>query len=89
VPKEAALPCVSFSRVDTEYLWTIHGTRIAERVALEIWCMSATRGDAERIADAVEPVVASQQFVLAGRRPEFDEQSEVYSTVLTISFWQT
>lgn len=88
-PKEAALPCIAFSRVDTEYVRTIHGTRAAERVTLEVWCMATRRGDAERIADAVEPVISSQQFILTGRRPEFDEASEVYSAVLTVDYWQT
>lgn len=89
VPRGVATPCIAFSRVDTEYVMTIHGTLAATRATFELWCMAEQRSAADRLADAVLPVIYSQRFVPTGRRAEFDDESKVWSTVLLVDYWKS
>lgn len=88
-PVDVQTPCVAFERVDTEYVISISGNRLAERASLEITCMADRRAEAEQIADVITPVIYSQRFIPTGRRAEFDDAAGVWSAVLSIDYWQT
>lgn len=89
VPQEQAFPSVALLRTDTEYVTTIHsGVPLAAKVTLDVWCMAAGRKAAEDLADAVETALGGNSFNMAGRRPEFDEETNIHSTVLTVFYWQ-
>ena len=89
VPQEVQAPCIAFDRVATEHVNTIHGTVLASRASLEIWCMAEQGRQADRIADAVTPIAAGQKFIPTGRRAEFDVDSGIWSTVISVDHWQT
>jgi hypothetical protein len=90
IGQEIACPAIVQRRMETEYVTTIHTNAVqASRVTLEIWCMVLTaRADAEALADAVESALATSQFTPVGRRPEFDNETETFATVLTVRIWQ-
>jgi hypothetical protein len=91
VPQEKALPAIAIARTETEFINTIHNAApLGSFVELEIWCMAETRTGAEAVADAVKAAfIATTGFMLKNRRPEFDAEHQVYSTVLTVEFFET
>jgi len=88
VPQEAAVPCIAFARIATEYVATIHGAVVAQRVTLDISCMASTRASAETIANAVTNAATPAAFLLSGRRADFDPESGLWAAVLTVDYWQ-
>ncbi len=88
VPQEAALPAIAFARAETEYVNTIHGTTVAKRAVLEVWCMAAGRAAAEALGDAVESAARTGGFMPSGRRPEFDDEADTWAAVLTVDYWE-
>jgi hypothetical protein len=88
-PQEVAVPCIAFSRTATEYIQTIHGPVVAQRVSLEISCMASTRSSAEQIADAVTVAATAARFIPVGRSADFDPDSGLWAAVLTADYWQT
>jgi hypothetical protein len=88
-PQEVAVPCIAFSRTGTEYVQSIHGPVLAQRVSIEVSCMAATRASAEGIADAVLTAAVAAAFIAAGRRADFDPDSGLWAAVLTVDYWQT
>ena len=87
-PQDSALPAVVFERIGTEYLNTIHGTAIAQKASLEVWCMAETRAAAESVCTAVETAARTADFITVGRRAEFDNEQLVWATVLSVDFWE-
>jgi hypothetical protein len=84
LPQGKPLPAIVYARTDTEYLRTIHSNvAIETEVTLEAWCFGDTRPDAEALADAVEPALAAGALISVGRRPEFDADTDTYSSVIT------
>lgn len=84
-PQDIALPCVAFSRVDTEYVVTIHSAVPAGQFAtLEIACMATTRTGADALADAVITAAAGAGFTPEGRRAELDAENNLWAAVLTV-----
>jgi hypothetical protein len=84
VPQEKTLPALAIARAETEYINSIHSNVPLGSIAtLGIWCMAATRAEAEALADVV--VTALSAFTMLNRSPEFDADSEVLATVLTVS----
>lgn len=87
-PQDVTLPSVVFERTDTEYVNTIHGTAVAQRATLEVWCMAEGRSDAEQLADAVIAAVRPASFLTTGRRAEFNAEQSVWAAVVTLDFWE-
>ncbi len=86
--QEITLPAVVYQRAGTEPVLTIHNnTQVAARATMELWSLAATRIGAEGLADVLRNALPPS-FVLTDRRPEFDEQTLTYSTVLTCDFWE-
>lgn len=86
VPNEKTLPAVAINRSATDYINTIHSNvALGAIVTLEVWCMAATRAAAEGLADAVVATLGGGDFSILNRSPEFDSESEVFATVLTVS----
>jgi hypothetical protein len=84
VAQEKALPAIAMARPNTENINTIHGgPPLGALVDLEIWCMGATRADAEDLATKAVAALGAQNFMATNRLQEFDAESEVYATVLT------
>lgn len=73
VPQEKAVPYIGYERVGTEPIATIHGSVVAENVRLLVACWSATRLQAEQIADAVEAAMQAAGYIYAARGAELDE----------------
>jgi hypothetical protein len=89
VPEDKTLPAIAINRIETEYVNTIHqNIPEATKVHLEIWCMTSNRKDAEQLGDAVELVIGTGEFVLEGRRPEFDPETLTFAVVLQAFIWQ-
>lgn len=89
VPLEKALPAVAITRVDTEYINTIHGDApVGSAVTLEMWCMAESRLESITLADTVELAAAAAGFLVVGRRPEFDPEADYAVTVVTVRVWQ-
>ncbi len=88
LPQDKALPAVAYSRVGTEYVNTIHGTSVAQKATLDVFCMAERREDAEAICDAVEDVARPVEFITIGRRAEFDADQMLWAAVLTVDYWE-
>jgi hypothetical protein len=86
-PQEVSLPCIAFSRTDTQYINTIHGSAAASIATLETWCMATGRADAEALADAALSAAQAAGFTAIGRRTELDVESEVWATVLAVEYF--
>jgi hypothetical protein len=85
--QEIVLPAIVYQRSETEYVTTIHdGTVYGARVLLEIWSLATSRIAAEQLADLVEAAIAPQ-FLPLDRRPEFDQETLTFSTVVTVALW--
>ena len=82
VPQEFALPAVSFQRVATEAVNTIHSTLLATRVTLDVWCMDEQRYAAETLADAAQAALVAAHFVLTNRRAELDYEAGIWIAAL-------
>lgn len=87
VPQEFALPAVSFQRVATEAVNTIHSTLLATRVTLDVWCMDEQRYAAETLADAAQAALVAAHFVLTNRRAELDYEAGIWIAVCTFDYW--
>jgi hypothetical protein len=87
VPQEKALPCVAYSRTATEHTYTIHGSVIAEKASIEVWCMASRRADAEQMCDQVAAACKAAGYTLVGRRAELDTEAEVWGSVLNVEVW--
>lgn len=87
-PQDASLPAVAFERTGTEYVNTIHGTAIATRSTLAVYCMAEARATAEGLCDAVAAASRSAGFISADRRAEFNAEQMLWATVLTVDFWE-
>lgn len=87
-PQDSALPGIVFARISTEYVNTIHGTSVATRTSLDIWCTAETRIGAEELCDIVEPVVRAADFMTTGRRAEFSAEQQIWAAVLSVDFWE-
>lgn len=87
---DAAMPALSFSRIATEYLKTIHGGISAALVTFDIYCLAATREAADALAEAVQTGIVGNGFEPTGRRTETDggESESVEMTVLTVEYWE-
>jgi hypothetical protein len=89
VPEEQELPAISITRANTEFINTIHGNApVASLVTLEIWCLAVGRSSAEALADVVQTTMATSEFIVSGRRPEYDDESKLWATVLEMANWQ-
>lgn len=87
VPQEKTLPAVAMARASTEYVTTIHsGLPAAAIVNLELWCMAASRAAAEDLATKVIAALAPVTNAVIERLPEFDAETEVFATVVTVVF---
>lgn len=85
--QEIDRPAVVYQRAGTEYVTTIHdGTPLDRRVTMELWCLATSRDRAEKLADLVELAIANT-FLPIDRRPEFDEPSATFSTVISVTVW--
>lgn len=84
LPQGEPLPAIVYARTDTEYIRTIHSAAAAgSNVTLEVWCMADDRPGAEAVADAAEIALAASEAAAIGRRPEYDPDTETYSSVIT------
>lgn len=84
VPAGANLPCVAYTRTNTEDVTTIHSAApVAETAFLEVSCMAASRSAAETVANAVQAAAWSGGFIRTDRRAEFDLENEMWATVLS------
>jgi hypothetical protein len=88
VPQDVATPCVAFARLETEYTLTLSNVIEATKALLEVSCMSTSRIQADALADAVQAACVAARFFPTGRRADFDVDSQIWSTVLSIDFWE-
>lgn len=88
VGQEIELPAVAFTRQTTEFNNTIHGTAPSScQVAVELWCMAASREAADTLGDAVQQALSTSSFILDGRRSEIDvddPDSIIWATVVSV-----
>lgn len=85
VPADVALPCIAYTRTETEFVTTIHSARpVAETAFLEISCMAESRAAAEDLGDKVRNAAGDAGFAPVGRRAEFDPENEMWAAVLSV-----
>lgn len=86
--QELVLPGLVNQRAETEFINTIHtGVPIASRITMETWCLAETRIAAERLADLVEVALSNADFLVVNRRPEYDEETLTFATVVSSDVW--
>jgi hypothetical protein len=86
--QDITLPAVVNVRVETEYVRTIHtGTPAGSKVTMDSYCMSQGRLASENLADLVETALAAADFLITARRPDFDEDTNTYITIVTSEVW--
>ena len=89
-PVETDVPAIALSRVNTEYVPTIHsGVPIGIFVLLEVWCMAETRKTAELLGDAAVAALGAATptgFVVMDRSADFDAETKLFAAVLTVRF---
>jgi hypothetical protein len=86
--QEIVLPGIVLQRAASEYVTTIHsGDVVAARIAMDVWCMAATRIGAETLADLVETALPSGGFRVIDRRPDFDPETRTYAAIVTGEIW--
>lgn len=89
VPQEKTVPAIAITRVGTEPLMTIHSfVPCATQVTLEVWCLANGRYAAEQLANVAQSALAGGEFALVNRVPEYDAESDIWATVLTVEFWE-
>lgn len=85
VPQDVDVPAIAYLKVGTEPVTTIHsGIPLATFTTLEVWCMAGTRADAESVAAAAVNALGAAVFQLLDRRSDFDIDSELWASVLTV-----
>jgi hypothetical protein len=85
IPEQASLPAIAFTRSQTEPVSTIHGSVFAEFVAVQIQAWSATRTEAEAVADAVVDALAANAEIYIARGALFDEETGYFGTHVDVS----
>lgn len=90
VPREQGMPSVAMSRIESEYVNSIHtGVPLATLVTLEIWCMGDSRASAEEVADAAVLLLANAGFFSEDRRQELDAgPPEIFAAILVMKYWE-
>jgi hypothetical protein len=90
VPQNVTGSAIAYIKVNTEAVATIHtATPAATFTTLEVWCMAGARAAAEAVADASQTALGAALFVLQDRRAEFDPDSELWASVLTVRHFST
>jgi hypothetical protein len=90
VPLNAQRPAVSYQRLDTEHVTTIHSSAVlASFVSMQVVCWAANadgtgRSLADQIADEVEAALAANGEVPTARAVVFDEASGDYGTSVDV-----
>ncbi len=88
LPQGKPLPGIVFFRLDTEYITTIHGGAArGARIPMEIWGIAETSTVAEQLGDAIEAALGAANIMPTDRRPETDDESEAYSSVISCVIW--
>jgi hypothetical protein len=85
VPQDATGAAIAYLKVGTEPVTTIHSSiPLATFTTLEVWCMAGARAEAEAVAAAAVNALGAALFQLLDRRAEFDQDSELWASVLTV-----
>lgn len=88
LPQGKPLPGIVFLRLDTEYITTIHGGPArGARIPMEIWGIAETSTAAEQLGDAIEAALGAVSIMPTDRRPETDDETEAYSSVISCVIW--
>jgi hypothetical protein len=90
VPQDIKGAAVAYSRLSTEPVTTIHnGIPLGLFTTLDVWCMAASRVDAESLCDACQTTLGAANFLILDRRAEFDDANELWAAVLTVRHFST
>jgi hypothetical protein len=84
-PPPAKTPSsIAYIRSATEYTNTIHQiSQVAENVSIDIHCIAASDAAAVALADAVALI----PMVKLNRFDEYDPETEIHSTTITVQVW--
>ena len=85
IPEKVAIPYIGFERTGSAPATTLEGSVLAERVDIVIACWSATRIQANQIADAVRAALAGTSWRYAGSGSEVDEATGRLAATLQVS----
>lgn len=84
LPQGKPLPAIVYARAETEYVTTIHSSvPVGSDVTMETWCFAKDRPAAEALATAAEHALGAAGIRPTARRPEFDSDTETFSSVIT------
>jgi hypothetical protein len=85
IPEQVTLPAIAFTRAQTEPIGTIHGTVLGEQVTIQIQAWSATRTQAEAVADAVVAALQANGEIYTGRGALFDDATGYFGAAVDVS----
>jgi hypothetical protein len=92
VPQSVSLPAIAIIRTETDFTTTIHtGIPVAINALIEIWCLAATRAQAEQLGDEAIKALTDEmgEFVPVGRRPETETGPPLqFAAIVTVSNWE-
>lgn len=86
VPIKSHPPAIAYIRISTEFTNTIHGTSYAAaRVGIDIHCVADTDAEAVALANTVSLTT----MLKIDRRDDYDQETELHSTIITVQVWET
>lgn len=90
IPQETDLPAVAFFRTATEMKHTIHSAApVVNMAMLQVYCLGASRAQAEDLCDKVLAAAADAGFIAVDRAADVDAGEGVWASVLTVRFFST
>lgn len=85
LPEGVAVPYIGYERTDAQPVTTLEGTVLAWRVNIALVCWSATRIQANTIADTVRAALAGTAWRIEGSGGEVDEATGRLAATLQLS----
>lgn len=82
--EDEVLPSIVFQRTGTRPVTTIHGTVVANTIALGVACVAETRASAEAVANAVEAAVVPT-FILVNRVSDYDPDTQFHVATVSLN----
>lgn len=84
IPRGNPLPASAYARTGTEPVLTIHGTKPAEFVSMEIQSWAPTATAAKAVGDAAEDALRANGEIPTNRRVAYDEESGNFGDVIEV-----
>jgi hypothetical protein len=78
------VPCIVYTRTDTEIVRGINGAVLVKRALLQVACLATLRLAAEELADLVATLIVASNFEYLNRSAAYEPESEIYVAALDV-----